>query len=163
MEEKELTLVEKAAADGGNYFRQGLNCTECVLMSFKDNYNAEISPQAFAMGTGFGGGFAHTKNHTCGAIAGAMMALGSVAGRENPLGKEEMREKITELNGIYSAMEPLVREMEAEFGTNFICKDLSAPHGEFEGKTRKRNCMQMVKICSGLAVKHAEELKNKEI
>ncbi len=160
MEELEMTVVvKKAAQDGGNYFRQGLNCAECVLQSYKDNCNGEISPEAFAMCTGFGGGFAHTKNHTCGAITGAMMALSSTVGRKNPFGQEEMRDKIVELNGIYAAMEPMVREMEEEFGTNFICKDLSAPHGDFDGKTRKRNCMQMVKICSGLAVKYGMEAR----
>lgn len=155
MDEKQLEIVEKASGDGANYFRQGLNCAECVLMSYKDNCNGEISAESLAMCTGFGGGFAHTKNHTCGAIAGAMMALSSTIGRKNPFAKEEMRERVGELQEIYKAMEPMVREMEEEFGENFVCKDLSAPHGDFEGKTRKRNCMQMVKFCSGVAAKYA--------
>ncbi|WP_317855082.1 C-GCAxxG-C-C family protein [Chakrabartyella piscis] len=162
IQEIELTLVEQTALDGANYFRQGLNCTECVLMSFRDNCNPEIPMEAFAMCTGFGGGFANTRNHTCGAITGAIMAYGSIIGRKNPFAKEEMRDKITELHGIYHTMEPMIREMEAEFGDNFICKDLSAVHGDFEGKARKRNCMQMVKFCSGVAAKYAELAKKEQ-
>ena len=60
---------------GRGYFRQGLNCTECVLRTFMDIYEVEFPDEIICMATGFGGGMGHTKN-TCGAITGAVMALG---------------------------------------------------------------------------------------
>ena len=82
---------------GRGYFRQGLNCTECVLRTFMDIYEVEFSDEIICMATGFGGGMGHTKN-TCGAITGAVMALGLLKGRRNPFGpKEEMGDRIKHL------------------------------------------------------------------
>ena len=58
------TLEEKLAiADeiGRGYFRQGLNCTECVLKTFMDMYDTDLPEEILCMATGFGGGIGHTK------------------------------------------------------------------------------------------------------
>ena len=34
-ETKELTLPEQARDQAKNYFRQGMNCTECVMQTFR--------------------------------------------------------------------------------------------------------------------------------
>ena len=67
--EKELiinkTLEEKmeiAGEQGKGYFRQGLNCTECVLRTFMDMYEVNLPDEVLCMATGFGGGMGHTKN-----------------------------------------------------------------------------------------------------
>ena len=66
-----------------NYFRQGLNCTECVMRAFMDMHDTGLPEEVICMGTGFGGGIGHTKN-ICGAITGACMAVGMVKGRRDP-------------------------------------------------------------------------------
>ncbi len=155
MDEKEnsLTLVEQAAQNSSGYFRQGLNCSECVLCSFFDLYNQAMPKEAMALASAFGAGMGNTKN-TCGAITGAVMALSSVIGRKNPFEKETVRERIGELKEIYVLTGEMIREIEAYYGT-LICKELSAPMGEFEGKARKKNCMQIIGYCGGLAMKYA--------
>lgn len=89
------------------------------------------------------------------------MALSSIVGRENPMDKESMAERVQELQqGIYPVVGKMVHEMEEKYGT-LICSELSNPHGEWEGKARKKNCMAMITECAGLAAAHAEEyLKN---
>lgn len=159
-QEKTLTIIEQAAQDGKNYFRQGLNCTECVLCSFMDKYDTELPREIMALATGFGGGMGHTKN-TCGAITGAVMALSAVVGRKDPFQKETPAERIQELKGIYAIVGDMVREIEAHYGT-LICRELSDPLGAFEGKARKKNCMEIIGYCSGLVMKYtalAEEMK----
>lgn len=100
----------------------------------------------------------HTKN-TCGAITGAVMALSAMVGRENPLAKESMAERVQELQqDIYPVVGAMVKEMEEKYGT-LICSELSDPHGEWDGKARKKNCMQMIADCAYLAAKHAENCK----
>ena len=86
-ETKELTLPEQARDQAKNYFRQGLNCTECVMQSFLDIHGSDLPPEVIALATVFGGGMGHTKN-TCGAITGGVMALSAVIGRKHPLAKE---------------------------------------------------------------------------
>ena len=57
--EKEIikgkTLEEKmAVADeiSRGYFRQGLNCTECVMKTFMDMYDTELPEEILCMATG---------------------------------------------------------------------------------------------------------------
>ena len=158
--EKEIikgkTLEEKmAVADeiSRGYFRQGLNCTECVMKTFMDMYDTELPEEILCMATGFGGGIGHTKN-ICGAITGAVMALGTVKGRRNPFGpKEEMGDRIKHLQGdIFGDM---VKEIEGEYGT-LICNEMSQPFGDFDSKPRKKNCMEIIAYCAKLACKYAE-------
>ena len=158
-EKKELTLTEQAEQQAKNYFRQGLNCTECVLASFLDVHGSDLPREIMCMATGFGGGMGHTK-HVCGAVTGAVMALSLAVGRKDPLAKETMADRITELNGIYGQVAPLVNEMEETYGT-LICSELSAPHGDFECKARKKSCMQMIGHCASLAMKYALECEGK--
>lgn len=163
-EKDELTLVEQAEQSSSNYFRQGLNCTECIICTFFDMDKIDLPKETIALATAFGSGMGNTKN-TCGAITGAVMALSGVLGRKNPFEKETVGERIAELKDIYVLIGEMVREIEDHYGT-LICKELSAPMGEFEGKARKKNCMQIIGYCGGLAMKYAlmaEELaKEKE-
>ena len=41
-ETKELTLPEQARDQAKNYFRQGMNCTECVMQSFLDIHGSDL-------------------------------------------------------------------------------------------------------------------------
>lgn len=155
-----LTIVEQATIDGRNHFKQGLNCTECVMTSFMNLYDTGFDPSVVALATGFGGGLGDTKN-TCGAITGAVMALSSALGRRDPMAQETVKDRIVELKEIYAVIGEMIKEIEGEYGT-LICKELSDPLGEFEGKARKKNCMQIIGYCSGLAMKYAIAAKGEE-
>ena len=152
-----MTLEERmdeAERRGKDYFRQGLNCSECVLRTFMDLHETDLPESIIRLASGFGGGMGHTKN-TCGAITGAVLALGLVKGRD-PFASEEVKDRITQLNEeVYPSFAPMIREMEQEFGT-LICAELSAPHGDFDGRARKKSCMQMIAHCCRLAEKYAE-------
>lgn len=156
-ENKELTVVEKVEQDAKNCFKQGLNCSECVMTAMLNNFETGLPAEVITLATGFGGGMGHTKN-TCGAITGAVMALSAMVGRKNPMAKETMPERIAELQDIYAVVGKMVNEIKDEYGT-LICSELSDPLGDWEGKARKRNCMQMITYCAGLAAKYAEENK----
>jgi len=146
--------MDEAESRGREYFKQGLNCSECVLRTFMDMHETGLPEAVIRLASGFGGGMGHTKN-TCGAVTGAVLALGAVKGRD-PFAAEEVKDRIRQLNEeVYPAFAPMIREMEQEYGT-LICAELSAPHGDFEGRTRKKSCMQMIGYCCRLAEKYAE-------
>ena len=149
-------LMALAEELGRGYFRQGLNCAECVLRTFMDIYECNVPDDVICMATGFGGGMGHTKN-TCGAITGAVLALGLVKGRRNPIGpKEEMPQRVKQLQGeIYPVFHGMVLEMQEHFGT-LICREMAEQFGDFDSKPRKKNCMETVAYCAALAVKYAE-------
>ena len=64
---------EKAKYEAQNYFREGLNCSECVFKSYLDLQLTDFPPEVVALSSGFGGGIGMTQN-TCGAILGAALA-----------------------------------------------------------------------------------------
>ena len=66
--------MEMAYEGARGYFRQGLNCAECVLKAFMEVYDTGLPAESVAMATGFGAGLGHTKEGVCGAISGAVMA-----------------------------------------------------------------------------------------
>lgn len=152
------TLEEKMAmADeiSRGYFRQGLNCAECVLRTFLDMHDTDLPESVIRMASGFGGGMGHTKN-TCGAITGAVLSLGIVKGRD-PFEKEEVSDRIKQIQGdVYPAFGAMVNEMKEQYGT-LICSELSDPFGDFAGKARKKNCMEMIAYCASLAEKYADQ------
>ena len=142
--------------DAKECFKQGLNCSECVMTAFLNHFDTGLPKEVVKLATGFGGGMGHTKN-TCGAITGAVMALSAIVGRENPAAKETVGERITELQqGIYPVVGKMVNEIKDEYGT-LICSELSNPFGDFACKERKKNCMTMIMHCANLAAKYAEE------
>ena len=84
--EEKMALADEISR---GYFRQGLNCAECVLRTFMDMHDTKLPDEVICMASGFGGGMGHTKN-TCGAITGAVLALGMTKGRD-PFENEEMK------------------------------------------------------------------------
>lgn len=147
--------VKEAEEKSRNYFREGLNCAECVTRSFMDMYDINLPDEIIALSTGFGGGMGHTKN-TCGAITGAVLALGAIKGRRNPFALETPSERAKELKSIYEVFGRMVTDIEKEYGT-LICSELSDPFGDFEGKMRKKNCQQIIGYCAAMCTKYAAE------
>ena len=69
------------------HFNEGYNCCETVLLSFCEllGVESEVIPK---IATPFGGGICKRK-HMCGALSGAVMAIGLKYGRNTPQGKRE--------------------------------------------------------------------------
>lgn len=151
-------LRVQAEEHAKNYFRQGLNCAECALKSFLDlGLTDDYPPEILALASGFGGGIGLTRN-TCGAVLGASMAIGTLCGRKDPLAKDSLQERIEELygpEGVYQLYRRFVEEVEAKYGT-IVCREMTAGY-EWEGKPRKKNCQEIIRYISGLAVKYALE------
>lgn len=154
MDEKLLEeRMDEAERRGKDYFRQGLNCTECVLRAFMDVHETDLPDSALKLASGFGLGIGNTRN-TCGAIIGAVLALSAGKGRD-PLQIETPAERIAhKANDVYPCVGDMIREIEGEYGT-LICRELSAPHGDFDGKARKKSCQQFIGYCCRLAEKYA--------
>lgn len=150
-------IIQEAEQRAKNYFRQGLNCSECVLQTILDLNETGLPPEIIRLASGFGNGMGNTKN-TCGAITGAMLALSSVKGRKTPFEKETPKERIQELREMYPPFTEMIREIEDTYGT-LICKELSDPHGDFNGKERKKSCQEIIGYCAALAQKYINESK----
>lgn len=153
MNELTLSTAEDCATRATNYFRDGYNCAESVLLAFLDTHTAPFPREIVTLSSGFGGGIGRSKN-LCGAVSGAVLALSAVKGR-NPLAHETRAARSAELSKVYPLFHELVTEIEDHCGS-LICRELSAPHGDFESKARRQSCLEMIGYCAGLAAEYAD-------
>lgn len=89
------------------FYKEGYNCAESIIKALNEEKNLNIP---VAVATPFGGGMA--VGSTCGAITGAMIALGAIKGRESAQESNEARKlsreimgKIKENYGTFSCIE----------------------------------------------------------
>jgi C_GCAxxG_C_C family probable redox protein len=95
-------------------FRSGFNCSQSVLFGFIDELKIDRDT-AFKISNGFGGGMGR-KQEVCGAVSGAIMAIGLLYGRCEKDGPE--KQEIT-----YSKVRELIDSFKEEFNS-VNCKEL---------------------------------------
>lgn len=67
---------------GENYFSEGYNCAQSVVLAFKDEVN--IGEEALKkISSSFGGGMGRMRE-VCGAVSGMLMVLGLLKGYSDP-------------------------------------------------------------------------------
>ena len=95
----------------------------------------------------------HTK-HLCGAVSGAVLALGTQKGREDLFGEQEPRARSAALRQqVYPRFAGLVSEAKAHLGS-LECAQLTAAHKDFDSPARRHSCGEMVAYCAALAARH---------
>jgi C_GCAxxG_C_C family probable redox protein len=95
MNEKDVLLL----------FNSGYNCAQAVLSRFAERYGMSRD-DAFRIGTGFGGGIAR-NGEACGAVTGAVMALGLRYGQregDDRSIQENTYEKVNEFLELFRAL-----------------------------------------------------------
>lgn len=147
----------KAAANAGEHFRHGLNCSECVLKGFLELGLTDYPPETVALVSGMGGGMGGT-GHLCGAVNAGMLVISSMHGRRDPYAKVTMEERVDELHhpetGIYPRHAAYVRAVLGAIGS-LDCRDLCAPYADHNSPERKRNCKKIVMTCARIATEMA--------
>ena len=121
-------MIDEVARKSGESFVSGYCCAESVLMAVAEDrgVKSDLIPR---IATGFCGGIAHTCN-MCGAVGGAIMALGMLMGRDKP---EDPRE---ELN---AAIHKLLGEFEGKYGSSNCYELLGCDLGTQEGMDKYLN------------------------
>ena len=77
--EKKIADIKERARKN---FSKGYNCAECVLEAVLTHVDTGLPKTVQKMATGFGGGVG-LYGDTCGAITGAVLAVGAVHGRSD--------------------------------------------------------------------------------
>ncbi len=140
----EKILADKAA----EFFDEGYNCSESILKAYLDVFKK--NPTLGAAASGFGGGIGG-KGLTCGAITGAVIALGIHHNRQKSDEKEvyaSLREKTL----------ALLNNFEKEIGS-FNCKDLQ-PYDltTLEGREKLHDDKEAAKKCKSYLATSAKLL-----
>ncbi|MBN1453503.1 MAG: C_GCAxxG_C_C family protein [Anaerolineales bacterium] len=126
-------------------FAQGFNCSQSVFSAYASQLGID-DQAALKLASPFGGGVAH-QGDVCGAVTGALMALGLDRGNATLEAKDET----------YRIAEKFIERFKERHGT-ILCRqlighDISTP----EGLQNARGQNVFKSICPGL-VKDATEL-----
>ena len=143
--ETELSLVARQRA--GEYFKQGYNCAESVFLALQPWCAPELDPALLRIATPFGGGLGRS-GCLCGALTGATMMLGMLAGRTTA---EQSRQPA------YALSQELCRRFSEAFGSTCCRTLVTDPFGSPE---QGRACLKIVGNTARLFMEfaHAEKL-----
>jgi C_GCAxxG_C_C family probable redox protein len=135
MERAAIPEVRKSAEDS---FASGFYCAESVVMAIAkaEGVDSELLPR---VATGLGGGMARTCGD-CGALTGAIMAVGLALGRSA---------ETESVEPTFAATQRLIHEFEREFGGR-DCQallggcDLATPEGQamFKEQKLRQRCLR---------------------
>lgn len=126
-----LNLALEARNKAGDYYRQGYNCAESVLLTGRELLAPDWDLQIIKMATPLGGGIGRA-GCVCGALNASIMVLGMLHGRTDC--KTERREIGQHARKIYEL-----------FVQNFgspCCSKLN--FNEFDNEAHYRRCLKIV-------------------
>lgn len=153
-----------------NYFKEGYNCAQAVLLAFTDETGLTIEQSAL-ISSSFGGGMGKLRE-VCGAVSGMLMAAGLVIGYSNPTDMNAKAEH-------YKNVQNLANSFKSK-NNSIICRDLltgslssknSISHDELSSSTppatrtaeyyKKRPCMELVGDAAEILENYLSALKCK--
>jgi len=146
----DIKKVEKKAEE--LFGESGLWCAESVLTAVSDEAGI-ISPLIPRIATGFCSGIAQTRG-MCGAVAGGVMALGIVYGRDNAEKSHET---------VYEKTQQFLRAFEEEYKSincfELTSCDLSTEEGQkaYADNDVLEKCRQFTGRAAGLVAKLIDE------
>ena len=141
-----------AAERSRELFESGWCCSESAVQAIAEHYGIE-SDLVPAVATGLCGGLAYMGG-PCGALTGAILGVGLVAGRRAPTGDKTRP---------YAIVQALVAQFEERFGaTGCIALtgvDLGTPegHAAYHANGQKARCMDYVAEATRLALALLDE------
>ena len=98
-----------------NYFLQGFNCCQSVLLAFSDILNAD--PETLkTIASGFGGGMGRLRE-VCGAFSGMVMMAGFISPAADPSVKEDRTKN-------YALVQQFAEKFKELNGGSIVCREL---------------------------------------
>ncbi len=149
-------MNEQAAKRCRVLFNSGFYCAESVLMAVAESrgIQSELIPQ---IATGFCSGMARTGGQ-CGAVSGAIMALGLLTGRHSPTESVESN---------YALVRELTKQFAERFGSTncraLVGCDLDTPEGQraFRANRLIERCYDYAEGATRMAMSLLEERDSK--
>ena len=131
MIEDRQAVIESVRQRAHSNFSSGFNCTECVTEAVWDIINTDLPAEARKLATGFGGGLG-LYGDTCGALTGAVLAVGAVHGRSSLPEGIDRRDILTKSRvqlyddpGLYRIFNQIPNWFVAQYG-NTLCREITA-------------------------------------
>lgn len=162
--------IEEIRQRAWKNFSLGWNCPECVMEAVLAIIDTGFSIDILKMATGFGAGIG-LYGDTCGALVGAVMAVGSVHGRSSlPKGKgKEVLKKSKELlygkPGIYRLFNQVPNRFKEKYNQT-LCREITLKwHDKWLQMEHALFCREVItysaEIAADLILSGKEEIASK--
>jgi C_GCAxxG_C_C family probable redox protein len=123
--------IEEIKQRARKNFSLGYNCAECVTEAVFSTIDTGLPQEVKKLATGFGGGIG-LYGDTCGALAGAVMAVSAVHGRTAlPEGEDrkdiaaKSKKQLYGKPGLYRIFNQIPNSVHEKYGAT-LCRDLAA-------------------------------------
>lgn len=135
--------MDKHGEAAKNYFLEGYNCAQSVLLAFQEELGLDPDTAA-RLSSSFGGGMGRLRE-VCGAVTGMFLAAGILYGYSDPkdtAGKKSQYERVQQLAQAF-----------AERNGSIVCRELlgldhhtdsPTPSARTEAYYKKRPCADLV-------------------
>lgn len=137
------------AKKAGEYFKEGYNCAQSVLLAFADLYEMDGTTAA-RLSSSFGGGMGRLRE-VCGAVSGMFLTAGLLYGYASPGAHQEKAEH-------YARIQELARAFEGRH-QSIVCRELLGlplkydqpiPEKRTEEYYKKRPCEELVRSAAAI-------------
>ena len=123
-------IIERVRQRAKKNFSLGYNCSETVFEAVLGEMDLDLPPEAVRLATGFGGGVG-LYGDSCGAITGAVLAVGAVHGRRSlPEGESKeavaakSKEQFYGRPGLYRMFNQIPNRIGEKYGST-LCRELT--------------------------------------
>lgn len=137
-------------------FGLGYNCSESVFEAVVSLIDSGLPEEVKKLATGFGGGIG-LYGGTCGAIAGAVMAVSAVYGRSSlPDGEgkavaQKSKEQLYGKPGLYRVFNQIPNRIREKYGAT-VCRDLTSEwHDNWLCREHALRCREVITDAAGIA------------
>jgi len=170
MNEDNQAKIEKTKQRAHDNFSSGYNCAECVAEAVFSAIDTGLPPDIWKLATGFGGGIG-LYGDTCGALAGAVLAVGAVHGRSTLPEGEDRRDTIAKSRqqlyvnpGLYRVFNRIPNWF-LEHYNHTLCRELTVSwHTDWLCREHALHCREIITETVGLAARlmllHSDELSS---
>ena len=148
--------IEEVRQRARGNFGFGYNCSESVFEAVVSLIDTGLPEEVKKLATGFGGGVG-LYGDTCGAIAGAVMAVSAVYGRcslPEGEGKEiaqKSKEQLYGKPGLYRIFNQIPNRIREKYGAS-ACRDLTSEwHDNWLCREHALSCREIITDAAGIA------------
>ena len=149
-------VIERVRQRARKNFSLGYNCSEAVFEALLSECDLNLTRDALRLATGFGGGMG-LYGDTCGALAGAVLAVGAVHGRmtlPDGEGREvaaKSKQQFYGRPGIYRWFNQLPNRMAEKYGST-LCRELTRMwQDQWLCREHALNCREIITDVAGFA------------
>lgn len=140
------TLAQRAEYLASSYYEAGFHCGEAVVKAVNEVVGHPLPAEVYRMASGFCEGISGSRC-TCGALAGGVMALGILGGRD---AADEPWQPV------WDATTQLRRNFFEDQGTT-ECDPISERHGGMRHPQRWAHCTDLVGRTARWVIESAQE------